>query len=86
MTRKLRLLTLLFLVVFLATPVLAEDAAPTLTIPEGAQAGPGFDVLRATEAWVGTLSPEQRAKSDAYFEGGYVLQLVGFLYGLGVAA
>ena len=77
---------LLLVAILLATPVVAEDAAPTLTIPEGAQAGPGFDVLRATEAWVGTLSPEQRAKSDAYFEGGYVLQVVGFLYGLGVAA
>jgi STE24 endopeptidase len=64
----------------------AGDAAPTLTIPEGAQAGPGFDVDRATQAWVDTLSPEQRARSDAYFEGGYVLQLVGFVYGLGVAA
>jgi len=65
---------------------MAADAAPTLTVPAGAQAGPGFDVERATEAWLGTLSPEQRAKSDAYFEGGYVLQLVDFLYGLGVAA
>jgi STE24 endopeptidase len=64
----------------------AADAAPTLTIPEGAQAGPNFDVERATEAWVGTLSPAQRAKSDAYFEGGYVLQVLEFIYGLGVAA
>ena len=72
--------------ILVVTPVLAEDAAPALTIPEGAQSGPDFDVLRATEAWVGTLSLEQRAKSDAYFEGGYILQLVGFLYGLGVAA
>lgn len=87
MTRRFLLLTLVvFASVFLGIPVFAEDAAPTLTIPEGAQAGPDFDVLRATEAWVGTLSPAQRAKSDAYFEGGYVLQLVGFLYGLGVAA
>ena len=87
MTR--RFFVWMFVVLFailVVTPVLAEDAAPALTIPEGAQSGPDFDVLRATEAWVGTLSFEQRAKSDAYFEGGYVLQLVGFLYGLGVAA
>ena len=81
-----RWLPALVVILLMATPVLAEDAAPALTIPEGAQAGPSFDVLRATEAWVGTLSPDQRAKSDAYFEGGYVLQFVGFLYGLGVAA
>ena len=87
MMRNFLLLTFLtWAVVLLRTPTFAADAAPTLTIPEGAQSGPSFDVDRATEAWVGTLSPEQRAKSDAYFEGGYVLQLVGFLYGLGVAA
>jgi STE24 endopeptidase len=32
------------------------------------------------------MSPEQQERSDAYFEGGYWLQLWGFLYGLGVAA
>ena len=29
--------------------------------------------------------PEQRARSDAYFEGGYWLQLWGFLYGAAIA-
>jgi len=78
----------LFLVVGIgvASPLLAEDATPTLTIPAGAEAGPEFDAERATKAWVDTLTPEQRAKSDAYFEGGYVLDLVDFAYGLGVAA
>jgi len=62
------------------------SAAPALAVPEGAQAAPGFDPDRATQAWVDTLSPEARARSDAYFEGGYVLQFVSFAYGLGVAA
>jgi STE24 endopeptidase len=70
----------------MSAPSVAEDPAPALTIPTGAEASPSFDVERATEAWVNTLSPEQRAKSDAYFEGGYVLQVVSFAYGLGVAA
>ena len=69
----------LLLVAVLAT-------APTLTVPDGAKAGAGFDVEHATQAWVDTLSPEARARSDAYFEGGYVLDLVDFLYGMGVAA
>ena len=93
MTHKLGVLTLIVAAcVMLATPLRADEAAPTptpaptLTIPEGAQAGPDFDVERATEAWVGTLSPEQRAKSDAYFEGGYVLQVVDIVYMLGMAA
>lgn len=70
----------------LLAPAVVADEAPVLTVPPGAEAGPNFDVERATRAWVDTLSPEQRAKSDAYFEGGYALQVVDFAYGLGVAA
>ncbi len=44
------------------------------------------DPVAATEAYLGRLTPEQRANSDAYFEGGYWLMLWGFLYTLGVAA
>jgi hypothetical protein len=45
----------------------------------------GFDPLAATEAYLATVSPEAKAKSDAYFEGGYWLQLWNVLYGLVVA-
>jgi STE24 endopeptidase len=65
---------------------IARDLPPGLQIPDAARPGPNFDVDRATEAYLGLLSPEQRALSNAYFEGGYWLQLWGFLYGLGVAA
>jgi STE24 endopeptidase len=44
-----------------------------------------FDADRATEEYLSRLSPEKRAKSDAYFEGGYWITLWSFLYGLGVA-
>jgi STE24 endopeptidase len=44
-----------------------------------------FDPEAATQAYMAQLSPEARAKSDAYFEGGYWLILWGALYGLGVA-
>ena len=85
--KRVLLAIALFLVVGIgvALPSVAEDAAPTLTIPAGAEAGPDFDAERATRAWVDTLTPEQRAKSDAYFEGGYVLDVVDFAYGIGVA-
>lgn len=64
----------------------AELAAPVaVEVPPGAEAGPDFDVERATQAYLGLLTPEQRARSDAYFEGGYVLLLVDLLYGLGLA-
>ncbi|MDQ2824549.1 MAG: M48 family metallopeptidase [Verrucomicrobiota bacterium] len=38
-----------------------------------------FDPAAATKAWLDTVSPEKRAKSDAYFEGGYWLILWNFL-------
>lgn len=79
-----------FLAILIAVvPVHADAAQPqpsiALEIPDGARAGPDFDVARATQAYIELLSEEQRERSDAYFEGGYWLQLWGFLYGLGVA-
>jgi STE24 endopeptidase len=66
---------------------IVRDLPPGLHVPEQAIAGPTFDVDRATAAWLDTLSPEQRSLSDAYFEGGYWLQVWQFLYnGLGVLA
>lgn len=44
-----------------------------------------FDATAATEAYLATLSGAEREQSDAYFVGGYWLQLWGFLYGLVVA-
>jgi STE24 endopeptidase len=52
----------------------------------GAPTASRFDPEAATESYLARLSPEQRARSDAYFEGGYWLLLWNFLYGLGVAA
>ena len=53
---------------------------------DAARPGPNFDVDRATQAYLDILSPEQRKLSDRYFEGGYWLQVGGFVYGLGIAA
>jgi len=64
----------------------AGESPPALHIPaEAARPAATFDPEVATRAYLDTLSPEKRARSDAYFEGGYWLQLWGFLYGLGVA-
>jgi STE24 endopeptidase len=68
-----------------APPELGVRADVELHVPDGAGAGADFDVERATRAWLDTLTPEERSRSDAYFEGGYWLQLWGFLYGVGVA-
>lgn len=55
------------------------QSPPALNIPAAAQAGPNFDVKTATDAWLASVPPEKKAKSDAYFEGGYWLQLWDFL-------
>ncbi|HJS21121.1 MAG TPA: M48 family metallopeptidase [Steroidobacteraceae bacterium] len=64
--------------------VLAVDLEPGVKIPAAAQPGPDFDVERATQAYMALLTPEQRARSDAYFEGRYWLGLWEFLYGAAV--
>ena len=64
---------------------LTRELPPGLQVPEAARPGPNFDAARATDAYIALLTPEQRAKSDAYFEGGYWLQLWGLLYGLVIA-
>jgi STE24 endopeptidase len=42
-------------------------------------AGPSFDVHAAVEAYLAKMPPTQRARSNAYFEGGYWLILWDFL-------
>ena len=58
-----------------------QAQTPALQIPPGAQAGPSFNAETATQAWLDSLSADRKAKSDAYFEGGYWLILWDFLYG-----
>lgn len=65
---------------------IGRAAQVELKVPDAARAGPNFDVDRATQAYMDLLTPEQKARSDAYFEGGYWLQLWDFLYGIGIAA
>jgi STE24 endopeptidase len=74
--------TALLLLLALALPHLGMAQAP----PPPPAAPSVQDPVAATEAYLARLSPQQREKSDAYFEGGYWLILWDFLYGLGVAA
>jgi len=70
----------------IATPLAAQKPAPVAQIiphpalapiPTGAQfdAAGHFDPESATQAYLDTFSPEKRAASDKYFEGGYWLTL-----------
>jgi STE24 endopeptidase len=53
------------------------------SIPAAAATVP-LDVAAATRAYLETLPPAARSASDAYFEGGYVLQLVDFVVGAAI--
>jgi len=80
----------LLIMVSFSLPVAAKQAVAgnvevVLEIPDGAKAGQDFSVDEATEAYINLLSDEDRARSDAYMEGGYWLQLWNFVYGLGLA-
>jgi|CXWL01.1.fsa_nt_gi STE24 endopeptidase len=64
----------------------ATVASPGAVAPAAPTAGArGFDADAATAAYLSQLSPEARAKSDAYFEGGYWLLVWDFVGGLFVA-
>ena len=68
----------------LASP--SQPTSPTmLTVPPEAQASPNFNAERATEAYLAEMPSAARARSDAYFEGGYWMILWDFLYGVAVA-
>jgi len=54
----------------------AEEQLP---VPSAAQASDHFDPLVATNAYLAMVPPDKKARSDAYFEGGYWLLLWDFL-------
>jgi STE24 endopeptidase len=60
------------------------SAFASVPLQAQSEAGETFDVEAATEEYLSRMSPEDKARSDAYFEGGYWLQIWGFLYTLGV--
>jgi STE24 endopeptidase len=56
-----------------------------ITVPLAAQPSDHFDPEAATNAYLAEIPAEARARSDAYFEGGYWLLLWDFLYGVVIA-
>ena len=72
------------------TPVKLEQTSPAVPPEAGthtavvAPAAPEFDVKAAVDAYLAKVPPDKRAKSDAYFEGGYWLTLWDFLYGAAI--
>ena len=78
---------LLFLTSILGASVWADPQpanAPAAATTPAVLSGPAFDVKAATDAYLATVPPDKKARSDAYFEGGYWLQLWDFLFGAAV--
>jgi Zn-dependent protease with chaperone function len=83
------ILPFIFLVTGLASVAAAQKdsagqlpgtAMPTITsVPAGAQASANFNADTATDAYMALIPPEAKARSDAYFEGGYWLTLWEFV-------
>jgi STE24 endopeptidase len=71
--------------VLAAPPATQDQLPPVLTIPPEARASAHFDAEAATNAYLAQLPAEAKARSDAYFEGGYWLILWDFLYGAAIA-
>ncbi len=90
-------LLLAFLVFCLSLGIASAQAAPpagsnaanempsVTTVPPEAQPSANFDVDAATDAYMARIPASARARSDAYFEGGYWLILWDFLYGAVIA-
>ena len=70
----------------LALLVLVANSQPASSQARSlSESNTAFSVETATKAYLDRLTPEKKRRSDAYFEGGYWLQLWEFLYGIGVA-
>ena len=69
----------LILLIGLLSSALLDSPPATPVVPAAARPSANFDARAATDAWLATVPAAVRAKSDAYFEGGYWLILWDFL-------
>src|ERR1700740_1558330 len=78
MARKARIIipALMLLTIF-ATSAIAQTATGSFSAQN--TAAQSFDIKAAVEHYLAKMPPDQRSRSDAYFEGGYWLLLWDFL-------
>src|SRR5947207_8965691 len=78
---------LIFLIAVLCVTgtAFAQSPSPSSTPYSTPSIAPGTDPATATRAWLDTVPANKRAKSDAYFEGGYWLILWNFLAAVAVS-
>lgn len=79
------------IVLFCLTSLAAVAAPPpsampaVIPVPDAAQPSAHFDPQAATDAYLALIPPDAKARSDAYFEGGYWLLLWELLYGVAIS-
>ncbi len=56
---------------------MSDLSAPEIILPTAAEWTPGFDAAQAIDAYIATVPAAERARSDAYFEGGYWIDMWG---------
>jgi STE24 endopeptidase len=88
--KSLILVFLLAISLFATVPSsIAQETPPATSASPAPVAAPsiapGTDPATATRAWLATVPPDKKAKSDAYFEGGYWLILWNFLLDVAIA-
>src|ERR1700722_17992251 len=62
-----------------------QEMPSITTVPPAAQASPNFNAEAAANAYLALIPDPSKARSDAYFEGGYWLILWDFLYASAIA-
>ena len=78
--RLLFVIVLLSQLALITFPVQGQIPSPAPTANQKA----ALDPIAATQAWLKTIPPDERARSNAYFEGGYWLILWNFLVGAAI--
>lgn len=63
-----------------------SEPTAQLHVPPEAEWGPTFDAGRATDAYIATVPAADREKSDAYYEGGYWIELWSALIVVAICA
>ena len=73
------------LISFAAAAAPLASMPANIPVPPAAQPSAHFDPQAATDAYLALIPPDAKARSDAYFEGGYWLLLWDLLYGVALA-
>lgn len=82
MMKKIIIVSSILLIIFSTSPAAQNKTEADVLTIESAEL---FDANLAATEYLNMLTPEQKERSDAYFEGGYWILIWDFLIGAGIA-